>query len=94
MSLCKTCNKKEIRYKLKSAEDVICPFCNHIKHPKNSYELALCSTKCDFLYIWVSKYVSKPADTDVKVYFCLEKDECIKCGKRDFPEVLFVGHRI
>ena len=46
MDLCQSCEKKNVKYKLKCVE------------------------------------------------FCLEKDECIKCGKRDFPAVIFKGTKV
>jgi len=88
---CQTCKKNPIRYKLYLDEDVKCPHCKHIKYTKKSEKLFLCSTTCPGLYWWPVEYLTPKNTKDTKVIYCLEKDECNKCGKRDFPEALFVG---
>ena len=90
-NLCETCAINPIRYDLYLTEDIICPYCKTIKHKKNILRLLLCSTKCDGLYWWVSEYITPVGSSNVKIIFCLEKDECIKCGKQDFPEAIFEG---
>jgi len=30
----------------------------------------------------------------MRVIYCLEKDECENCGKRDFPEAMFKGSKL
>ena len=92
--LCNNCKKKKIKYKLYLKENITCNFCNYVKYKKDCTTLFLCSTKCSDLYWYVEKYISKKNDNDVKIIFSLEKDECFKCGRRDFPCGLFTGIQI
>jgi hypothetical protein len=88
------CCRNMVRYKLVMQEDVKCPYCRYVKYKKYNEKMSLCSTKCDHLYWWPVTYLTDIQDKNIKVTYCLEKDECIKCGRRDFPEVLFSGVRI
>lgn len=95
MELCEVCEKKEIKYKLKSKKPVRCPYddCRYLKYNRG-LELNICSTQCEELYCWPEKYLSKKDDPICKVTFCFEKDECNQCGRRDYPSVLFEGPKV
>lgn len=78
----------EANYKLILLEDVYCPYCKYTKYRKNKIILYLCDLKCEELYWMVYK------NDDDTVSVLMEKDECNKCGKRDFPDPLFSCERI
>lgn len=88
--LCGTCHNKNISYCLVNADNIICPHCKYLKYKKNSIKLNLCDIECSALYWWMVEEISDDPE-NIKVSYCLEKNECIKCGKKDFPEELFVG---
>lgn len=91
----KTCHccSKPLRYKLRLDKSIKCSYCNNLKY-KEGYKLYLCSTQCPNLYWWPAEYLSPKHEIETKIVYCMEKDECSKCGKRDFPSALFVGKRV
>lgn len=90
-NLCETCEINPVRYDLYLAEDVRCPYCKVVKYAKKSERLLLCNMECKELYWWVSHYITPTNSYNIKVVYCLEKDECSNCGKKDFPEAIFEG---
>jgi hypothetical protein len=94
LNKCECCEKKLVRYELTLDEDIYCPHCNYLKHKKGLEILRLCSTKCSELYWFVDKYFTPKDSFFTKVRYCLEKDGCINCGRRDFPSAIFVGNRL
>ena len=88
---CGVCQKKPIRYKLHLSTDIICPYCDYLKHPKNSAHLYLCDIQCDELYWYTVEILSEKNAKHTKVIYCIEKDECCNCGKRDYTDALFEG---
>jgi hypothetical protein len=92
--ICEVCEERPLRYKLYLDEDVICPHCDYAKYAKKSEKLFVCSTQCPDLYWQPIEYLSKKNEKITKVRYVLEKDECFNCGKRDFPEALFIGERL
>ena len=69
MDLCEVCLKEKIRYELRLAENIRCPYCNHLKYKKNKTELNLCSTQCKSLYWCPSEYLSKKKSRDVRIKY-------------------------
>ena len=80
---------KEVAYRLTLDEEVYCPHCNYLKYEKRSQQLNLCDLECEELYCWLVDYEQK--GKEIIASYCLEKDECNQCGRRDFPEVIFKG---
>src|ERR1700685_3727755 len=88
---CQCCEIENVRYKLALDNQIKCPHCQYIKYNKKDLRLNLCSTQCKSLYWSPVEYLTPKGSKDVKVIYCLEKDECNNCGLRDFPGALFVG---
>lgn len=80
---CNVCEANDAVYELILEEDVECPFCGYIKYTKGDDKIILCSTECKNLYWWIT--IGKNNEADVM----MEKDECNRCGKRDFPCVRY-----
>ena len=89
---CELC-KKAACYQLFNETGIKCPHCKCMKFKKHEIKLTLCNIECSELYWCPEKIISLDAN-NVKVIYCLEKDECIKCGKRDYPSILFKGKYI
>ena len=91
MSLCECCDENPVKYKLKNTSEANCEHCGYLKYKEGSVELNLCDLECDGLYWWVLENKTKKNSKNVSINYCLEKDECSKCGRRDFPVLNFTG---
>lgn len=91
---CKYCNNNSIHYVMEPTHDILCNYCDAVKHEKDSIKLLLCSIICNKLYWKVAEYLTKKRGTEQKIIFCLENDKCRSCGKKDNSVVLFKGKRI
>lgn len=85
---------KTAKYELLLAENIHCEYCNYLKYPANKTKLTLCNLQCSHLYWWPtdSKYDKK--NNIIEVNYCIEKDGCMKCGRNDFQDALFIGQKI
>lgn len=94
MELCNCCNEEPLKYKMTNTKDVKCCHCKYIKYTQGAIKLNLCKFECDNLYWWIVDNKTKKNDKNVNVSYCLEKDECDKCGYSDFQSVNFTGTMI
>lgn len=84
------CCQKPAAYFLSNTHQLKCCRCKNIKYKIGDIKLNLCDLQCDNLYWTLEKEISSdPAN--MKVVYCLEKDECDHCGQRDWPSVTFSG---
>lgn len=88
-NFCEICEKKQILHELHLENDIICPHCKNIKHKLKSICLNICSLKCKGFNS--SQYIIPVKSSGYEIKFCLQKDKCSDCGKRDSPIVIFKG---
>ena len=94
IELCECCQKSFVRYKLFLQNEIRCRFCQYLKYKKNGLKLFLCKTNCKSLYWTPDTYLTERGEKNSKITYCLEKDECNKCGKCDYQGGLFAGEYI
>lgn len=82
------------RYKLKLDNDIICPKCKTIKHDQNSINLVICSTQCKKSPWRIVEYLTKKKNTNTKLIYKIENDECSKCKHISDSIGNFSGTRI
>ena len=79
---CETCEKNASKLKLENKRDILCPHCQFLKYKKYSISFNICSSKCKGCY-WTISHTKSGCDV------FMEDDECINCGKSDFPTIPF-----
>lgn len=90
-NLCKYCKNAPIKYRLVLQHDVFCPYCNYLKYKKDKTTMMLCNPDCEGLYWIRDEYLTAKNAKYIEVSYGLEKDECNKCGRRDYPGAIFAG---
>ena len=89
---CQLC-KQEAQFDLQLSKNIYCVHCGYLKYDTDE-KLVLCQLECPYLYWWTTDHKYNNKTNIITVDYCMEKDECNKCGKRDFQEAPFTGLHI
>jgi hypothetical protein len=89
---CQLCEQRA-KISLRLNENIHCEHCGYLKYDTNE-KLILCELECPNLYWWPCDHTYNNKTNVLTASYCMEKDECNNCGKRDFQEALFIGSQI
>lgn len=88
---CSVCEKSNAKIILKLNENINCAYCGYLKYKINKEKMNLCKLNCSNLYWIPENYNYDESANKFTVTFMIEKDDCIKCGKRGLHSAEYIG---